>query len=36
MTNHLGGKPVWSDSDIRDVVAFLNTLTDADAKTVPR
>jgi cytochrome c peroxidase len=36
LTNHLGGKPVWSDSDINDVVAFLNTLTDADAKTVPR
>ncbi|MCP3721945.1 cytochrome-c peroxidase [Paraburkholderia sp. CNPSo 3272] len=36
LTNHLGGKPVWSDSDIRDVMAFLDTLTDADAKTVPR
>ncbi|MGS0892054.1 cytochrome-c peroxidase [Burkholderia stagnalis] len=36
LTNHRGGKPVWSDSDIRDVVAFMNTLTDADAKTVPR
>ena len=36
LTNHRGGKPVWSDSDIRDVVAFLDTLTDADAKTVPR
>jgi cytochrome c peroxidase len=35
LTNHLGGKPVWSDSDIRDVVAFLNTLTDADAQAVP-
>ncbi|MEX3839672.1 cytochrome-c peroxidase [Paraburkholderia sp. BR10882] len=36
LTNHLGGKPVWSDSDIRDVMAFLDTLTDADAKTVAR
>ncbi|MEX3942924.1 hypothetical protein AB4Y44_25805 [Paraburkholderia sp. BR10937] len=36
LTNHLGGKPVWSDADIRDVMAFLDTLTDADAKTAPR
>jgi cytochrome c peroxidase len=36
LTNHAGGKPVWSDSDIRDVMAFMNTLTDADAATVPR
>ncbi|MEM5449512.1 cytochrome-c peroxidase [Paraburkholderia guartelaensis] len=36
LTNQLGGKPVWSDSDIRDVMAFLDTLTDADAKTAAR
>jgi cytochrome c peroxidase len=30
-TQHLGDKPVWSESDIQDVVAFLETLTDADA-----
>ncbi|MEX3979116.1 cytochrome-c peroxidase [Paraburkholderia sp. EG287A] len=36
LTNHLGAKPVWSDADIRDVMAFLDTLTDADAKTVAR
>lgn len=34
MTNHKGGKPVWSESDIRDVIAFLNTLSDSDAKPV--
>ena len=28
MTNHAGGKPVWSAKDVRDVVAFLETLTD--------
>ncbi|MGF6380151.1 cytochrome c peroxidase [Paraburkholderia atlantica] len=32
MTNHKGGKPVWSDSDIRDVIAFLETLNDSDAE----
>ncbi len=30
-TQHVGDKPVWSDADIQDVVAFLETLTDADA-----
>jgi cytochrome c peroxidase len=34
MTNHKGGKPVWSEDDIRDVVAFLKTLNDADALPV--
>lgn len=27
-TRHKGDQPVWSQADIRDVVAFLNTLTD--------
>jgi len=34
MTNHKGGKPVWSEADIHDVIAFLKTLTDADAQPV--
>ena len=29
---HPGQPPVWSDADIDDVVAFLRTLTDADAR----
>nr|WP_238812840.1 cytochrome c peroxidase [Paraburkholderia sp. SG-MS1] len=32
MTNHKGGKPVWSEGDIRDVIAFLKTLNDSDAQ----
>ncbi|WP_043113754.1 cytochrome c peroxidase [Solimonas soli] len=36
MTNHRGGKPVWNDAEIADVAAFLGTLTDADARPVPR
>ena len=28
MTNHRGGRPVWSASDVQDVVAFLETLSD--------
>ncbi|NML45043.1 c-type cytochrome [Ramlibacter sp. G-1-2-2] len=31
MTNRKGGKPVWSEEEIGDVVAFLKTLNDADA-----
>ncbi len=31
-TQHAGDPPLWSESDIRDVVAFLETLTDADAE----
>ncbi len=34
MTNHKGGKPVWSEKDIRDVIAFLETLNDSDAQPV--
>jgi cytochrome c peroxidase len=34
MTNHKGGKPVWSEGDIRDVIAFLKTLNDSDAQMV--
>jgi len=34
MTNHRGGKPVWSETDIADVVAFLKTLNDRDAQPV--
>jgi len=34
MTNHKGGKPVRSESGIRDVMAFLNTLNDSDAQPV--
>ena len=29
MTNELGARPVWSNADIADVVAFLKTLSDA-------
>ncbi|QTO23298.1 cytochrome-c peroxidase [Burkholderia seminalis] len=32
MTNHKGGKPIWSDADIKDVMAFLKTLTDSDIR----
>jgi cytochrome c peroxidase len=34
MTNHKGGKPVWSEADIQDVVAFIETLNDSDSKAV--
>lgn len=34
LTRHPGEAPVWSARDIDDVVTFLNTLTDADAKSV--
>jgi cytochrome c peroxidase len=30
-TQHFGDAPVWSQADIQDVSAFLETLTDADA-----
>lgn len=36
MTNRGGGRPVWSAADVRDVVAFLGTLSDADAAQVTR
>jgi cytochrome c peroxidase len=32
LTGNPGDKPVWSSADIDDVLAFLNTLTDADTK----
>jgi cytochrome c peroxidase len=30
-TRQAGGTPAWSESEIDDVIAFLNTLTDRDA-----
>jgi cytochrome c peroxidase len=33
LTRHPGQAPAWNARDIDDVIAFLNTLTDADAKT---
>ncbi len=30
LTRHEGGAPAWSDADIDDVIAFLQTLTDRD------
>ena len=32
LTRHPGQAPAWDQQDMDDVVAFLNTLTDADAK----
>ena len=32
LTRHPGQAPAWNARDIDDVLAFLNTLTDADAK----
>ncbi len=32
LTRHPGQAPAWNQQEIDDVVAFLNTLTDADAK----
>jgi cytochrome c peroxidase len=32
LTRHPGQAPAWNEHDIDDVLAFLNTLTDADAK----
>jgi cytochrome c peroxidase len=31
LTRHEGAAPAWSDADIADVIAFLQTLTDRDA-----
>ena len=31
LTRHEGARPAWSDADIDDVIAFLQTLTDRDA-----
>jgi cytochrome c peroxidase len=37
LTRHEGDRPVWSDADIDDVMAFLRTLTDRDAEAaLPR
>lgn len=36
LTRHAGGDPVWSDTDIDDVIAFLATLTDRDVKPIQR
>lgn len=36
MTNHKGGKPVWSEADIGDAIAFLKTLNDGDASPASR
>jgi cytochrome c peroxidase len=30
-TREAGGTPAWSEGEIDDVIAFLNTLTDRDA-----
>ena len=32
LTGHRGGKPIWNERDIEDVIAFLKTLTDQDVK----
>jgi cytochrome c peroxidase len=32
LTGNPGDKPIWNSHDIDDVLAFLNTLTDADAQ----
>jgi cytochrome c peroxidase len=32
LTRKLGGEPAWSDAEIDDVIAFLETLTDRDAQ----
>ena len=32
LTRHPGQAPAWNARDIDDIVAFLNTLTDADTK----
>lgn len=34
LTQKKGDQPVWNAAEIRDVVAFLKTLTDADAESV--
>jgi cytochrome c peroxidase len=35
-TRHRGERPVWSEIDIRDVIAFLGTLNDGYAERLPR
>jgi hypothetical protein len=32
LTLHEGDSPAWSDAEIDDVIAFLQTLTDRDAQ----
>jgi cytochrome c peroxidase len=34
LTRSEGGSPVWSDADIDDVISFLQTLTDRDARAI--
>jgi cytochrome c peroxidase len=34
LTLHEGDAPVWSDAEIEDVIAFLRTLTDRDARSL--
>lgn len=34
LTRHEGAPPVWTDAEIEDVIAFLQTLTDRDAADV--
>jgi len=36
LTRHEGEAPAWSEAEIRDVMAFLNTLTDRDARPAVR
>jgi cytochrome c peroxidase len=36
LTRKEGGEPAWSEAEIEDVAAFLETLTDRDAGRVPR
>jgi cytochrome c peroxidase len=36
LTGNLGDKPVWTASDIDDVIAFLSTLNDASVKNAPQ
>jgi len=36
LTRKEGGEPAWTDAEIDDVIAFLETLTDRDAQTAVR
>ena len=36
LTHKIGQSPVWTDAEIDDVIAFLNTLTDRDVETASR
>jgi cytochrome c peroxidase len=36
LTRSKGASPAWSDAEIDDVIAFLQTLTDRDAKPANR